>query len=267
MKGDLHIHSSISDCNYSIEDIVKKAKENGVTHISITDHDTILGIEEALKHGKKYGVEVIPGVEISAYDYKRERKVHILGYKNLGENVKKICEEIPKKREELSRKYFDEIKKKGYDISWERIKKYSGKTGVFKQHIVIDLIKQGYTEKIYGELYQKLFKEETSIKDMEYIDVYKVIKAIKQDGGIAIMAHSSLYKNEKLITELICEGLDGIEIYHPKHSKRDIELLEEIAKENNLLITGGTDFHGDIDSKYIEIGSFYCEEKSLKKIV
>lgn len=267
MKGDLHIHSSISDCNYSIEDIMKKAKENGVTHISITDHDTILGVEEALKQGEKYGIEVIPGVEISAYDYKRGRKVHILGYKNLGENVEKICEEIPQKREELSKKYFDEIKKKGYDISWERIKNYSGKTGVFKQHIVIDLIKQGYTEKIYGELYQKLFKEETSIKDMEYIDVYKVIQAIKQDGGIAIMAHPAIYKNEELIEELIPYGLDGIEVYHPKHSLENINLLKDITKRNNLLSTGGTDFHGDIDSKYIEIGSFYCKEESLKKIV
>ena len=184
MKGDLHIHSSISDCNYSIEEIIKKAKENDITHISITDHDTILGLEKTLEYGKKYGVSIIPGIEISAYDFKRGRKVHILGYKNLGENVKNLCKDIPKKREDLSKRFFDEIKSKGYNISWERIKKNSGETGVFKQHIVLDLIRNGYIKEIYGDLYQLLFKKETSIKDMEYIDVYEAIKAIKEDGGV-----------------------------------------------------------------------------------
>lgn len=80
------------------------------------------------------------------------------------------------------------------------------------------------------------------------------------------MAHPAIYKNEELIEELIPYGLDGIEIYHPKHSLENINLLEKIAKKNNLLITGGTDFHGDVDSKYIEIGSFYTPIKTLDKL-
>lgn len=267
MKGDLHIHSSISDCDYSIEEIVKKAKEKGLTHISITDHDTILGLEEALKIGEKYHIKVIPGIEISAYDNKRKRKVHILGYGNLGENVQVLCKNMPEKREALSKRYFNEIQNKGYDISWEDIKSCSGKTGVFKQHIMLNLIKKGYTRNIYGDLYNTLFKKETQIKEMEYIDVFEAVQAIKKDGGVAVIAHPALYKNEELISELVSFGLDGIEVYHPKHTYKDIEKLSAIAKEKNLIITGGTDFHGNMGEEYVEMGSYFCSEESIKNIL
>ena len=76
IKADLHIHSTMSDGSCSIEEVIQLAKEKGLTHIAITNHDTVKGLKEAIELGKKYGVEVIPGVEISAYDYKRNRKVH-----------------------------------------------------------------------------------------------------------------------------------------------------------------------------------------------
>lgn len=269
MRGDLHIHSNISDSDFSLEEIVVKAKNIGLSHIAITDHDTILGCERAKEIGKKYGVEVISGIEISAYDYKRDKKVHILGYGNLGESVKKLCEVPCRARGELSQYLFEIVKNEGYDISWERVKSYAGETGVFKQHIMLDLIKQGYTDDIYGELYKKLFKNNgvAAKYSIKYVDVYEAVKAIKKDGGIAIMAHPSQYGNEELIEELLEIGLDGIEVYHPKHSKENIEKLLEIAKKNNLLITGGTDFHGNMDSKYVEIGDFSCNEEELKRLL
>ncbi len=269
MKGDLHIHSSVSDCNYSIEEIIIKAREEKLTCISITDHDTILGNEEAIKIGGLYGVEVIPGIEISAYDYKRNSKVHVLGYGRLGKNTEKLCEETTKTRHNLSKEFYKEIKEKKYNISWERIKSYAGRSGVFKQHIMLDLIREGYTDKIYGDLYKKLFKEETEIKDMEYVDVYDAIKAIKKDGGVAVIAHPMAYKNQELILELLEKGieLDGIEVYHPKHSKEDQEALLKLAHENNLLATGGSDFHGEMEDEVNEIGCFSPEEKAVREII
>jgi predicted metal-dependent phosphoesterase TrpH len=269
IKGDLHIHSNISDCDFTLEKIVEKAKELGISHIAITDHDTILGCERAKEIGKKYGVEVIAGIEISAYDYKRDKKVHILGYGNLGESVKKLCEVPCRARGELSKHLFEIIKNEGYDISWERVESYAGETGVFKQHIMLDLIKQGYTDDIYGDLYKKLFKNNgvAAKYSIKYVDVYEAVKAIKNDGGIAIMAHPAQYGNEDLIEELLEIGLDGIEVYHPKHSNEKIEELLEVAKKNNLLVTGGTDFHGNMDSKYIELGSYFCGKEEIERLI
>ncbi|MGL5745843.1 MAG: PHP domain-containing protein [Cetobacterium sp.] len=267
IKGDLHIHSTISDSDYTIDEIMKKARENSITHISITDHDTLLGNTKSVEIGKKYEIEVISGVEISAYDYKRDSKVHILGYGKLGKNVNALCKNTILAREKNSKKYFDIILEKGYEISWERIKELSGETGVFKQHVMLHLIELGYTDDIYGDLYKKIFKEEKIVEDIKYVDIYDALRAIKLDGGIAILAHPAVYKNQDLILELLKFGLDGIEIYHPKHSLEDIATLKKIADENNLIKTGGTDFHGNMDTKYNEIGSFYSDEEALIKIL
>lgn len=93
MKGDLHIHTDISDGSYTIDELLKEAKEKKLTHIAITNHDTVDGLEEAIRKGKEIGIKVIPGIEISAYDLKNKRKIHILGYNfNLeAPNVKKLC--------------------------------------------------------------------------------------------------------------------------------------------------------------------------------
>ena len=80
MKADLHVHSSYSDGSETVETVMKLAKERGVTQISFVDHDTVKGLPEVIMLGEKYGIEVIPGIEISAYDFKRDRKVHVLGY-------------------------------------------------------------------------------------------------------------------------------------------------------------------------------------------
>ncbi|MGL5191376.1 MAG: PHP domain-containing protein [Cetobacterium sp.] len=267
LKGDLHIHSTISDSDYTIDEIIKRAAENGLTHVSITDHDTLLGNRLSVEIGKKYGVEAISGIEISAYDYKRDSKVHILGYGKLGKNTSDLCKNTILNREENSKKNFEKILEKGYDLSWERIEELSGETGVFKQHIMLHLIELGYTDEIYGDLYKKFFKEEKLVEDIKYIDVYDALRAIKMDGGIAILAHPGVYKNEDLVSELLEFGLDGIEVYHPKHSLESIETLKKIADENNLIKTGGTDFHGRMDIKYNEIGSFYSDEEAINNIL
>ena len=79
IKADLHVHTEMSDSSFTIEQVLELAKEKGLTHIAITNHDTVKGLKESVELGKEYGITVIPGIEISAYDYKRNRKVHLLG--------------------------------------------------------------------------------------------------------------------------------------------------------------------------------------------
>ena len=127
IKADLHIHTDISDGSLSTEEVIKKAKEKGLTHIAITNHDTVKGLKEAVELGKKYNIVVIPGVEISAYDYKRNRKVHLLGYGiDLdGKHITNLCERLLKDRNEMTLKQVQIIKSLGYDITEEEVKVYA----------------------------------------------------------------------------------------------------------------------------------------------
>ena len=164
MKGDLHVHTDISDSSYNIEETLTMAKENEVTHIGITNHDTVRGLKEAIDIGKSMGIKVIPGIEISAYDFINNRKVHILGYNfNLnGENIRKICDPILEKRDKNSRWQIETILENGYELDLDYIKEKSSSSNViYKQHIMAALIKGNYTDKfiqIYIESYSKIME-------------------------------------------------------------------------------------------------------------
>ena len=161
IKADLHVHTEMSDGSFTVEEVIKLAKEKGLTHIAITNHDTVKGLKEAIEIGEKYGVNVIPGIEISAYDYKRNRKVHLLGYgiDLEGKNIKKLCDRLLKDRNEMTLSQVKIISDLGYDISLEEVKAYSKNSGVaYKQHIMQVLINKGYIQEIYSPLYKELFR-------------------------------------------------------------------------------------------------------------
>lgn len=253
IKADLHIHTELSDGSYTTEEVVKLAKENGLTHIAITNHDTVKGLKEAIDIGKENGITVIPGLEISAYDYKRNRKVHMLGYGMDLEatHIKKICQRLLNDRNEMTLKQAQIIKDLGYNISIEDVKAYSKNSGVsYKQHIMKVMMDKGYTDEIYPPLYKQLFKNNGPCEmEVEYIDVYDAIDAIIKDNGIPVLAHPGQLKSYELLEELVSKGLVGVEKYHISHTEEDYKTIDKLAKKYNLIITGGSDFHGRYDKK------------------
>lgn len=271
MRGDLHIHSNVSDGSMSRDEIIESAKKKNLDSISITDHDFILSVEESESYINKYkDIRLIPGIEISAYDFKRKRKVHILGYNfNLeGSNIKELCKGTLKKRQENSLRQLNTIISEGYDIDkWEVLEKVSGSGVLYKQHIMEALVKAGYTNNIYSYLYKKLFKGNGICKgDIHYVDAKDAIAAIKKDGGLAVLAHPGELDSFDIIPELVEEGLEGIERNHPSHKLNDLILVDKYCYEFGLLKTGGSDFHG-IYGTVKDLGTNLCPIDSLNLIL
>ena len=268
MKGDLHVHTNISDSSYSAEETLTMAKANGVTHIGIVNHDTVKGLKDIVALGVKKGIKVIPGVEISAYDFRNNRKVHLLGYNfNLkGTNIRKLCDPILEKRNANSIWQINTLLKEGYEIDNDYISDKSKISGViYKQHIMDALIDKHYTNKIYSDLYRRLFKNAgICAKDIEYVDVFKALDAIKMDGGIAVIAHPGQLDSYDIIPELVKGGLDGIEIYHHSHNDEDIGRIKIIAEKYGLILTGGTDYHGKYGDNEIKIGEIESPKEFLQ---
>ena len=247
MAADLHCHTKLSDGSVGIEDLIVIAKKSGIDTIAITDHDCLAGTVRGQVIGKRYGVNVIPGVEISAFDFEAGKKVHILSYLADAPNrLEGIC-----KRTSVARKRAGQImmlKTAGrFPITSDFIISHaSGSTNLFKQHIMHALMDAGYTDKIFGDLYYALFdeKSETNIlAPTKYPSVEDVINEIHSAGGIAVLAHPSKFDNFDEIDKYAQFGLDGIEVWHPLASDEDIERLSEICKKKKLLLTGGSDFH------------------------
>lgn len=258
MRGDLHVHTNISDGSFNIDEILRIAKEEGLTHIGITNHDTVNGLTEAIELGKEFGIKVIPGIEISAYDFQNNRKVHILGYNfNLQrEHIRQICDPILKKRNRNSMVQMEKIINEGYDLDVNYIKSLSISSEViYKQHIMQALIQKHYTDKIYSDLYKRIFKNNgVCASGIDYVDVYKAVEAIVNDGGIAILAHPGHLNSYDIIPELVSKGLRGIEINHHSHTEEDKQKIRSFAEDHNLILTGGTDFHGSYGENNIKLG-------------
>lgn len=269
MKGDLHVHTDISDSSLGFRETIRMAKENGITHLGITNHDTVRGLPEAIMIGKQAGVQIIPGIEISAFDARSERKVHLLGFgfELGGKHLIELCDPLLKRRNDNSVWQIDRLVENGYSLNLQNIldKAKSSKV-IYKQHIMEELTECGYTESVYKVLYRKLFKNGGICdRDIEYVDVFAALKAIKADNGIAVLAHPGQQDSYDLIDELVHEGMDGIELYHPDHRPEDHERILTYGKKYGLLLTGGSDFHGDYGAT--AIGQQICPVEMLARLV
>ncbi len=272
---DLHIHTKVSDGSMTIDEILEIAKANGITHIAVTDHDTTQGLLYAVKAGEKAGVTVIPGIEISAYDYKRNKRAHILGYfiEPGCPSLESICSDLTQRRCTASKLMTGKIIDAGYDITWKEIERYGGDSGVYKQHIMHALMDKGYCESIYSKLYKDLFKRGTSSKTqgtafipLKYADAKEAIKAIRDSGGVAVLAHPGQLCNFDAVEEWVKCGLKGIEAYHHSHSREETQKALEYAEKYKLVVTGGSDFHGFYGETPIQPGIPDIKESDIIKL-
>lgn len=269
MICDLHIHSDFSDSSRSVEEVLDLAVEKSLDYIAFADHDTTETYQYASQAIGGRDIGLISSVEISAYDFKRKRKVHILGYSYESDNnIKDLCDQVLDRRKANSEKQREIIEENGYELNEDKLY-YSknSKETLYKQQIMYSLVGKPYYTEEYQSLYQKLFKNNGIAQmDIDYVDVYDAVKAVLADGGIPVIAHPGLLDNFELIPELIKEGLRGIEIYHPENSMDQRKILEDMARKYDLIRTGGSDDHGIFGSQH-QLGTSQIPSEDLQKIL
>lgn len=268
MIGDLHLHSHYSDGSASVPEILAEAKRRGLGFVSICDHDTTAGTAEAVAEGARQGIAVIPGVEVSAFDFARGRKVHILGYGYSTEDpIEELCTETLAARHRMSCRQVEALQEAGYPISLESVfarAEALGERGphclrprppmLYKQHIMLALIREGLCDSIYSPLYRELFKGDgIAAGEITYVDAREAVSAIAESGGVPVLAHPGQLDSYDTIPELVDVGLAGIELYHGDHGPGDYNRIREAGKRFRLLLTGGSDNHGVLGSEH-EIG-------------
>lgn len=271
MAADLHCHTKLSDGSVGIEDLIVIAKKSGIDTIAITDHDCLAGTVRGQVIGKRHGVTVIPGVELSAFDSEAGKKVHILSYlADTPDRLEGLC-----KRTSVARKRAGQIMMlkvaARFPVSTDFIISHaSGSTNLFKQHIMHALMDAGYTKEVFGDLYHALFSpdSETNIlAPTKYPDYQEVIDEIHGAGGIAVLAHPAFFDNFEEIEKYIKAGIDGIEVWHPTASEEQVALLSSICKKNKLLLTGGSDFHGIYGNATVTIGTCTTPDEHFDKLM
>ena len=270
MVGDLHCHTTLSDGSLGIEEVIVQAKRMGLDFLAITDHDTLSSSNRAQILGDRYGVKIIPAVELSAWDKKRNSKVHILCYApQKPDRLEGLCLKSCSIRTECAKDMIEKVMER-YPIPSDAVRMYTkGSKSIFKQHIMRALVNYGYATELYGDVNDELFKFPNGecLVTREYPDVNFVLDLIHSYKGVAVMAHPYMFNNIDLLHELAEAGkLDGVEVYHHSADEKKQKDLVDFASEYDLICTGGSDFHGLYNEVATHIGSMTTDKENLDRL-
>lgn len=246
---DLHVHSTASDGTYTPSEVVSFAGKAGLSAIALTDHDTIDGLSEAMECGRKLGVEVIPGIELSsAY---QNKEIHIVGLFIEPDNTifQKQLESLRITRDERNERICEKFKEQNIFVTMEDLTKAFPGAVITRAHFARYLYEQGYTRSI-RETFDRYLNDRGPCFVPRYRIPYdETIRMLHDAGGIAILAHPILYQMghtelEKMLQALSRCGLDGIEAIYSTYTNTDEIEIRRLAKTYHLAISGGSDFHG-----------------------
>ncbi len=246
--ADLHIHTTFSDGSYTPQEIVRASVKQGVSAISIVDHDTVEGIDLTIDTAKNENIEVIPGRELSTDCDGLE--VHILGYfidyKN--EHLLAKLDSLRKIRIQRLYKILNKLSVMGINLDADSVFDIANKATVGRLHIAQAMLKQGIVGSI-PEAFQKYIGNKCPAYVCGFgFSPLEAIRLIKDITGIPVLAHPYSLKRDELIPQFVNYGLMGLEVYYPEHSQAMINFYLGLAREYNLLITGGSDYHGEVKS-------------------
>lgn len=267
---DLHVHSIFSDGTFTPTELINLAKEKNLGAIALTDHDTFDGIEEFLEYGKDKDIELVTGIELSTIF--EDVEIHILGLlvKNRFEITNYLSENYKKSRIERNVKMLKKLSESGLHMTMEELYEIAKGKIVARTHFSMLMLKKGYVKTI-DEAYEVYLRPycSTYVK-REHLSAKKTIEIINQASGIAVLAHPVLYdlnydEIDKLVGKLKQIGLQGIEAIYSTYSEKDQQEMIRLSKKYDLLITGGSDFHGAFKPN-IQLGSANVPMEVLDKL-
>jgi hypothetical protein len=248
---DLHIHTIFSDGTYTPEEAVLQAKRLGLVAISITDHDSVAGLDRALAAGKRLGIEIVPGVEMST-DV-GEDEIHILGYflNWKKEDFLRQLERFQVARANRNQKLLKRLDDLGMRVDYREVKKLAPRGVISRLHIARLMVEKGYVNSIGDAFEQWLNPGKPAYVRKMKVSPFKIIELLLKAEAIPVLAHPFLSHRDDLIADLIKAGLKGIEVYHGAHNPQTVAHYQRIAKKHHLLITGGSDCHGEAKDKVL----------------
>lgn len=272
MLVDFHMHSIYSDGVKSPDELLRHALDCNLSMMALTDHDEIDGIK-ALRTAQEQldpekTIKFINGCEFSA-DYK-DKSIHILGYRfdETNKELRDFIEYFKSKREERIDEIIRRCNNAGYFISKDELLKKFPKTQAYgRPHIGQLLIDGGYAKDINDVFKDILRKDSPCYVPKVKIEVPYIIDIIHKAGGLAVMAHPKLVTSDEYVVEMLAYDFDGMEVYHTKHNDDDVKRYKALAKEHNLFITGGSDYHGIPGKAPDQFGDYLVSAEDVSEFI
>ncbi len=260
MCCDLHTHTTASDGSDTPSELVQLAKKKGLSALAVTDHDTLDGLPKALKKGYELDLRVIPGVELSVVP--PQGNMHVLGYyiDLESQELHKVLKMVQEARAQRNPKILKRLSELGYPLSMDELDEIANGGQIGRPHIARAMVAKGYVKSVSQAFEKFLKKDAPAYVPKSILLPEQAVKAIHQAGGVAVLAHpisldfKTYARLEELVDTFVNEGFDGIECYYSEHSQELTNFCIDLCKKYDLLITGGSDYHGRA-KPHISLGS------------
>ena len=266
MRFDLHLHTTGSDGRLTPTQMVALAVERGLKVISITDHDSVSGVGEALTaaDGK---LTIVPGVEINTDLATGE--LHVLGYFIKYEDMELVAAlaKIRESRVGRAQKMLAKLDELGMPVDWQRVLELAKGESICRPHIAQAMLEKGYISDEKEAFDKYIGRNCPAYVGREKVGPVEAVRIIKKAGGIPVLAHpADIADVDNLIVELKLAGLQGIEAYYGQYDNRTVSRIVGLAKRHDLLTTGGSDYHHFCDSREVPLGRVDIPESSIVKL-
>ncbi|MFC1669616.1 PHP domain-containing protein [Spirochaetota bacterium] len=277
-KIDLHTHTTASDGIYAPEKLIDMAIENNLIALAITDHDAIDGLQSAVNYAQNINIKFIPGIEFSVdYDMGSFHLVG-LGIKPDDEKIIARTKKLQHSRDTRAKRIIEDLEKHDIHITIEEVLEESSSGSIGRPHLARVMVKHGYAKNIKDVFKDYLVKGKPGYAKKDRVKLDEAISLIRDSGGVPIIAHpiSLGFKDfsdfENILKDFIDMGLAGIEVFSSMHKNNEVKEFQNIAKKYDLIISGGSDFHGDkneiignyAENEPIPIDILYGLEKHLR---
>jgi len=276
MKADLHMHTNFSDGTETPSEMVQRAADLDFDVVSITDHDTVAGVAEALNAGHRIGIQVVPGVEITAQFHHNE--LHMLAYfspededgegwrsAELLDRLRENSEQRKKRAEQIVRRLND----LGLSVTMDDVQSQAnlneaGSLG--RPHIAAALVAKKYVHSMEQAFSEYLKKGRPAWVDKKRADARDIITMVHRVGGIVSLAHPGLLRDTGIPLELCSQGMDGVEVYHSRHTSEQSARFRQYAVDHDLIVTGGSDCHGMLKGEPL-LGRIELRDQDLERFL
>ena len=269
MASDLHTHTNFSDGSFSPEELLAAAKKLKLNYLGITDHDTVDGIVHLYETGlyPNKGIKIVPGIEFSVNN--PDHDVHLVGYNidiyngTLQDKLNDVIEARWIRFNDIMKK----LQENGFPIREADVLKVAGTSkSIGRSHIARALVKAGFFANV-REAFDKMLRKGSPAYVPRYLlELDEVVNLIHKSGGTAVLAHPKLVGDDELVEEICSKvGIEALEVFYPLHDVEDTDKYIKMAEKYNLLITGGSDFHGTASRYVKELGEFTIEDEFAEK--
>lgn len=266
MRADLHVHTTASDGTDSPEEVVARAASIGLGLLAIADHDTLEGIQPAVEEGLKRNVEVMPAIELGTEH--RGQEIHILGYMidTCNGRLRSELAFFRDTRTERVTRMVHRLNKLGFSISMPRVLEIAGQGSVGRPHIARAMVEKGFVGSVEEAFDHYLGEGKPGFEPRLKCTPAQAVHIIRLAGGVAVLAHPGLSPDDGLISTLIPEGLQGIEVYHPSHAPEVRNHYLRLCEHYGLVATGGSDYHGKEGKKHNRLGECTVSRRVADRI-